>query len=168
MMMSWCLMSSDVSWHIRDKLWPMLKHGSINLYIHGNQRLIRTDSPGRPPRLSHSSWIMTHTHTHNLLLVQLLLQYFGVWSRQLRRLDTEEKASTSKGGSLKTCIVQLQNIDLKLRILFLNVAFISNLSFMSNDHQDWTTKMQLGVQIATLIIIIPLALCLKRAQISCV
>ena len=29
MMMSWCLMSSDVSWHIRDKLWPMPKHGSI-------------------------------------------------------------------------------------------------------------------------------------------
>ena len=26
-----CLMSSDVSWHIRDKLWPMPKHGSINL-----------------------------------------------------------------------------------------------------------------------------------------
>ena len=29
MMMSWCLMSSDVIWHIRDKLWPMPKHGSI-------------------------------------------------------------------------------------------------------------------------------------------
>ena len=28
-MMSWCLMSSDVIWHIRDKLWPMPKHGSI-------------------------------------------------------------------------------------------------------------------------------------------
>ena len=28
-MMKWCLMSSDVSWHIRDKLWPMPKHGSI-------------------------------------------------------------------------------------------------------------------------------------------
>ena len=38
MMMSWCLMSSDVSWHIRDKLWPMPKHGSINLYVHGNQK----------------------------------------------------------------------------------------------------------------------------------
>ena len=25
-------MSSDVSWHIRDKLWPVPKHGSINLY----------------------------------------------------------------------------------------------------------------------------------------
>ena len=38
MMMSWCLMSSDVIWHIRDKLWPMPKHGSINLYVHGNQK----------------------------------------------------------------------------------------------------------------------------------
>ena len=33
-----CLMSSDVSWHIRDKLWQMLKHGSINLYVHRNQK----------------------------------------------------------------------------------------------------------------------------------
>ena len=33
-----CLMSSDVSWHIRDKLWPMPKHGSIILYVHGNQK----------------------------------------------------------------------------------------------------------------------------------
>jgi len=38
MMMSWCLMSSDVSWHIRDKLWPIPKHGSIILYVHGNQK----------------------------------------------------------------------------------------------------------------------------------
>ena len=30
-------MSSDVGWHIRDKLWPMPKHGSVNLYVHGNQ-----------------------------------------------------------------------------------------------------------------------------------
>ena len=36
--MNWCLMSSDVSWHIRDKLWPMPKHSSINLYVHGNQK----------------------------------------------------------------------------------------------------------------------------------
>ena len=36
-MMKWRLMSSDVSWHIRDKLWPMPKHGSINLYVHGNR-----------------------------------------------------------------------------------------------------------------------------------
>ena len=38
MMMKWCLMSSDVSWHIRDKLRPMPKHGSIILYVHGNQK----------------------------------------------------------------------------------------------------------------------------------
>ena len=29
LLLSWCLMSSDVVWHIRDKLWPMPKHGSI-------------------------------------------------------------------------------------------------------------------------------------------
>ena len=55
-----CLMSSDVSWHIRDKLRPMPKHGSIILYVQETRRLIRTDSPGRPPRLSHSSWTMTN------------------------------------------------------------------------------------------------------------
>ena len=38
MMMKWCIMSSDVSWHIRDKLWPMPKHGSVYLYVHGNQK----------------------------------------------------------------------------------------------------------------------------------
>ena len=37
-MMKWCLMSSDVRWHIRDKLRPMPKHGSINLYVHGSQK----------------------------------------------------------------------------------------------------------------------------------
>ena len=37
-MMKWCLMSSDVGWHIRDKLWPMPKHDSIILYVHGNQK----------------------------------------------------------------------------------------------------------------------------------
>ena len=69
--MKCCLVSSDISWHIRDKLWPMPKHGPIILYVHGNLmvsvdvknywtmlRLVRTDSPGRPPRLSHSSWTM--------------------------------------------------------------------------------------------------------------
>ena len=29
LLLSWCLMSSDVIWHIRDKFWPMPKHGSI-------------------------------------------------------------------------------------------------------------------------------------------
>ena len=34
MMMKYGLMSSGVSWHIRDKLWPMPKHGSVLLYVH--------------------------------------------------------------------------------------------------------------------------------------
>ena len=64
-------MSSDVSWHIRDKLWPMPKHGSIILYVHGNQRFVRTDSPGRPPWLSHSSWTMSTVKTSVSLALQL-------------------------------------------------------------------------------------------------
>ena len=32
-MMSWCLMSSDVIWHIRDKLWPMPKHRFNKIHI---------------------------------------------------------------------------------------------------------------------------------------
>ena len=43
---------------IWDKLRPMPKHGLILLYVHGNLRLVRTDSPGQPPPLSHSSWTM--------------------------------------------------------------------------------------------------------------
>ena len=34
----WCLMSSDVSWHIRDKLRPMHEHGLGLLYILGNHK----------------------------------------------------------------------------------------------------------------------------------
>ena len=30
--------------------------GWVLLYVHRNRRLIRDGSPGRPPRLSHSSW----------------------------------------------------------------------------------------------------------------
>ena len=36
--MKWCLMSSDVGQHISDKLRPMPKHGSVNLYVHGSQK----------------------------------------------------------------------------------------------------------------------------------
>ena len=33
-----CLMSSDVGWHIRDKLRPMREHGSMLFYVHGNHK----------------------------------------------------------------------------------------------------------------------------------
>ena len=32
---------------------------SVMLYVHGNRRFIRDGSPGRPPRLSQSSWALT-------------------------------------------------------------------------------------------------------------
>ena len=61
----WCRascpqMSVDII--IGDKLRPMREHGSVLLYVHRNRkaRVVRTESPGRPPRLSHSSaWTLT-------------------------------------------------------------------------------------------------------------
>ena len=38
MMMMQSFMSSDVGWHIRDKLWPVPKHGSMLLYVHRNHK----------------------------------------------------------------------------------------------------------------------------------
>ena len=58
-MVKWCLMSSDVSWHIRDKLWPVPKHGSVILYVHEGS-LGRTAQDGHldshtAPELWHQS-----------------------------------------------------------------------------------------------------------------
>ena len=41
LMMNCCLMSSGVSWHIRDKLRPMRKHGSVLLYVYGNHSMVQ-------------------------------------------------------------------------------------------------------------------------------
>ena len=38
MVMMQSFMSSDIGWHIRDKLWPMPKHGSMLLYVHRNRK----------------------------------------------------------------------------------------------------------------------------------
>ena len=35
-----------------------LHQTEVLLYVHRNRRLIRDGSPGRPPRLSHSSWVL--------------------------------------------------------------------------------------------------------------
>ena len=48
--------SSGVGWHIRDKLWPMPKHGSVLLYVHR----------GRKARLSHSSWTLPATAANKI------------------------------------------------------------------------------------------------------
>ena len=45
----------------------------VLLYVHRNRRLIRDGSPGRLPRLSHSSWALlvcltvTHTYTYSVI-----------------------------------------------------------------------------------------------------
>ena len=63
--MKWCLMSSEIRWHIRDKLRPMPKHGSVLLYVHGNQKARQDGQPWTATSTLHSSWTMTaHTWPH--------------------------------------------------------------------------------------------------------
>ena len=61
MMMKWCLMSSDVSWHIRDKLWPMPKHGSIILYVHRNQKARSDGQPRTATSTAQDGHLDSHT-----------------------------------------------------------------------------------------------------------
>ena len=64
-----CLISSDVGWHILATRWDQCR--SMVQYCFTSTetiRLVRTDSPGRPPRLSNSSW----TLTCSLHLIQVL------------------------------------------------------------------------------------------------
>ena len=53
-------MSSDVGWHIRDKLRPVQCASMVQYRFASTEtiRLVRTESPGRSPRLSHSSWTL--------------------------------------------------------------------------------------------------------------
>ena len=53
-----CLMSSDDSWHIRDKLRPVCEHSQYCFTSTETIRLVRMGSPGRPPWLSHRSWTL--------------------------------------------------------------------------------------------------------------
>ena len=49
-------------WHIRDKLWPDQCLSMFQCCFTSTETilLIGTGSPERPPRLSHSSWTLTH------------------------------------------------------------------------------------------------------------
>ena len=93
-MMKWCLMSSDVSWHIRDKLWPMPKHGAIILYVHG-----RTAQDGQLD--SHTApelWARGDDDDDELMLNVLRFDILGTSCDQCR--------STVFTGSDKECIIQ--------------------------------------------------------------
>ena len=45
---------------------------SVLLYVHRNRRFIRDGSPGRPPRLSHSSWALTLSVDDDELMLNVL------------------------------------------------------------------------------------------------
>jgi len=64
-------MSSDVGWHIWDKLETNAE-ARFNIASSETRRLVRTDSEGRPPRLSHSSWTMVRSFWCTMLFVLVL------------------------------------------------------------------------------------------------
>jgi len=82
--MKCCLVSSDV----RDKLWPMPKHGSINLYVHGNQKARedgqpRTSTSTLTQLLNYDSSLIAMFFcliSHCLFMIALLLAYSGIIS----------------------------------------------------------------------------------------
>ena len=62
-------MSSDVGRHIRDKLRPVRKHGSVSMVQYcftptETRRLVRTDSPGRPP--NKCGVLVNYIHSYRL------------------------------------------------------------------------------------------------------
>ena len=60
-----CLRSSDVGWHIRDKMRPMLKHGSILLYVHGNHKV---HDDGQPRTATSTlTQLLNYDHRHHQL-----------------------------------------------------------------------------------------------------
>ena len=78
--MKCCLVSSDVNWHIRDKLWPVPKHRGSSVFTSTKtRRFVRTDSPGRPPRLSHSSWTMPFCGLPMMMMSWCLMSSDVIW-----------------------------------------------------------------------------------------
>ena len=69
--------------------------GWVLLYVHRNRRFIRDRSPGRPPRLSHSSWalrwvinICNNSNSSSLLLdfrIELVFVFHWAWCPQTPR-----------------------------------------------------------------------------------
>ena len=63
--MKWCLMSSDILGTSCEQCRSMVQYSFTSTET---RRLIRTDNPGRPPRLSHSSWTMLTLRGDELML----------------------------------------------------------------------------------------------------
>ena len=56
---------------------PFAKFGSVLLYVHRNRRLIRDGSPGRPPRLLHSFWVLTTCNISFQLVIARLCTHIS-------------------------------------------------------------------------------------------
>ena len=75
-------------------------------YVHRNRRLIRDGGPGRPPRLSHSFWVLMHGRCRSVqwctlacLTVKIFERIFRFYEQlksRARKRETTPQCSTTK------------------------------------------------------------------------
>ena len=71
-----CALRNDYQrtcWSITNLLGEIVVVVEVLLCVHKNRRLIRDGSPGRPPRLSHSSWTLN--------LAKCIHAYLYIWTQ---------------------------------------------------------------------------------------
>ena len=86
-------MSADILGTSWDQCRSMVQYGFTSTET---RRLVRTDSPGRPPRLSHSSWTMGVCEPVFPRLMQAGVLFFRWW---LRRFEFQPARVAVEGRS---------------------------------------------------------------------
>ena len=97
-----CRLTVGTSW---DQCWSMVQYCFMSTE---SVRLVRTDSPGRPPRLSHSSWTMCLSASESCLLKwPQEKEYTGILNYQFLTELYEEDIIFSCGGWQHFVLVEL-------------------------------------------------------------
>ena len=94
------LMSSDVSWHISDKLGPMREHGLLLIYVHGNHN---AHSDGMPRTATSTFTQLLNSDQRPLLLLLLQCCFTSTEARWLiRDGDRVGRGRRSEGSTADT------------------------------------------------------------------
>ena len=108
-------MSVDILGTSWDQCWSMVQYSFTSTET---RRLVRTDNPGRPPRLSHSSWTMCILRARSLAITVLSVLIWwqasdGNSCSWVARKDTRLQKSDSDPRSVMQCKRLFINIFLR-------------------------------------------------------
>ena len=79
--------------------------GWVLLYVHRDRRLIRDGSPGRPPRLSHSSWAVFQCHNTAVCCSTLYVGSDCIRTSQTEAENVPARAFTGFTVTTRLCVV---------------------------------------------------------------